>query len=467
MSDIYFSNFALEDDTDYFLYIGELKNYGLNSFLQEALSRIFNRRFKFIAIVPDIFEQYHYENLIVINPQANDLECRLGSKVCCRISARQFMQCVSTNPKIQALVKQLRHRQDNVFLYMYESLPEMSLDDLPGVSILGPGKMVAHRINNKVYQYERLADLVPIVEFRVCQGISKVLATCEDLWGPWSDGIFVTQPYSAAGANAIVARDAETISARFADDDQPYLITRYIPHEFDPTVLAVVAGEEDVFIAGVADQRIEGGSRFTGSTFPSVLPAKVIDELEAHTRTIGQWLAREGYRGIYGCDYLVDAGGDVRFLEINARKQGTTLEFCCTLEQLLPAGAPVLPELEYYAVQEGILPANTATLRGSEAPFCWGTYNYKLADSVRTNGYIPHDIFEREAFRKVARGELKKHYLILEHTGSDFVVAEGSFIGRVVALGHDHPSVAQGLQQGKNTIELTIARDKGSEKTNG
>ena len=69
MSDIYFSNFQLKENTQFFLYIGELKNYGLNTYLKKALSHIFSRKFDFISIVPDIFEQYDYENLIVIDPQ--------------------------------------------------------------------------------------------------------------------------------------------------------------------------------------------------------------------------------------------------------------------------------------------------------------------------------------------------------------------------------------------------------------
>ncbi|MBW2603667.1 MAG: hypothetical protein JRE28_05030 [Deltaproteobacteria bacterium] len=80
MSDIYFSNFQLEEDTEYFFYIGELKNYGLNTYLKEALSHIFSRKFDFISIVPDIFEQYDYENLIVINPQLEKYT------PCCRFS---------------------------------------------------------------------------------------------------------------------------------------------------------------------------------------------------------------------------------------------------------------------------------------------------------------------------------------------------------------------------------------------
>lgn len=49
--------------------------------------------------------------------------------------------------------------------------------------------------------------------------------------------------------------------------------------------------------------------------------------------------------------------------------------------------------------------------------------------------------------------------MILEHIGNDFVVAQGSFLGRVVALGHDHFSVQQGIRLGKKTIELTIGEN--------
>ena len=37
MSEIYFSNYQLQDNVHYFLYIGELKNYGLNIFLKGSL----------------------------------------------------------------------------------------------------------------------------------------------------------------------------------------------------------------------------------------------------------------------------------------------------------------------------------------------------------------------------------------------------------------------------------------------
>lgn len=466
MPSIHFSNFQLEEDTEYFFYIGELKNYGLNHFLREALARSFNRKFDFIAIVPDIAEQYNYDNLIVINPLINTYACEYGANVNCRVSAREFMAAVSENQQVRSLIRQVRRRQPEVFLYMYESLAEMTLDEMDGVSILGPDKEVARKCNNKRFQLTELAHAVPVVDFKICRGYRELIDTTDTLWDRWTDGIFVTKEYSAAGINSIVAESRTDISDKFYGQDVNYIISRFMPHVLDPTVLAVVAGEDEVFIAGTADQRIENGNRFTGSVFPTTAAPAHVRELEEHTRAVGSWLATQGYRGIFGCDYIITESGDIRFLEINARKQGTTLEFCCTLEQELPDKAPNLPELEFFAVTEGLFPANAREMGTPRGPLHWGTYNYKIHEPVKTESYIPQGAGEREAFRKVARGNLKKDFQILEHTGSDFVIAEGAFIGRIVALGHDHGSVTQGIRQGCKTIELTFTKEFATEKQN-
>jgi len=456
MSAICFSNYHLQDNVHYFLYIGELKNYGLNIFLKESLSRIENRQYDFISIVPDIFEQYDYENLIVVNPEAEDYTCRYGRSVSCRIPANKFLLSVSENRQVRALVQELLGRQGNLYIYMYESMPEMTLDAIPGVSILGPDSHIASKLNSKVYQYQHLKDLIPVVDFAICSGLNDLIKTTDKLWRLWKDGIFVSLEYSAAGANSIIARSSRDIIKRFHEENETYLISRNIPHNYDPTVLAVVANEKDVYIAGVADQRIEKGTRFTGSTFPTNLSDETVGILNTITRIVGKWLVKEGYRGIYGCDFLVDHAGKVFFLEVNARKQGTTMEFCCTLEQNLPLGSPMLPELEYYAVTHGRFPDNIVEMQDNLKNICWGTYNYKIDNMVSTEGYIPQHSREREAFRKVAANRLQKDFLILEHIGNDFIVAQGSFLGRIVAIGHDQSGVQQGLKLGQKTIELTI-----------
>jgi hypothetical protein len=364
------------------------------------------------------------------------------------------------------LVRELRNRQDHVHIYMYESFPEMTLDKIPDVSILGPGSDVAHKMNSKINQYTQLSGLLPMPEYRVCNSLTHLVETTEKLWNKWSDGIFVTEEYSAAGAKSIVAKGTDDIHSKFKSENLQYLISRYMPHEDDPTVLAVVANEKDVYVAGVADQRIEQGNRFTGSTYPSKLPPDIVAKLWDFTRTAGRWLGSNGYRGIFGCDYIVNNQKEIHFLEINARKQGTTMEFCCTLEQSLPKGSPMLPELEYWAVTRNRFPDNTVELTSKPKKIHWGTYNYKMQKMVHTNGYVPQSSYERETFKKVANGFLNKDYIILEHIGSDFVVAQGTFIGRIVSLGLDFDAVTEGLNQGLEKLQMSFCDETNPEIIN-
>jgi len=459
MSEVYYKNYRLDPETRYFLYVGELKNYGLNIYLKDALSRHYRCPVDFIAVVPDILEQYDYANIAVINPVARENFLNVRQKYSCRVPGPTFMQAVSESPRVIKLIKELLQRQDQVYIYMYESYREMTLDDIDGVSILGPTSRIANRLNNKIYQYEHFQDVVPIPEYRVCRGLDDLKATTADLWPVWKDGIFVTTAYSAAGTNSVIAYSWADITAKFRSGDYLYLVSRYHPHRYDPTVLAVVANESEVYVAGAADQRIEGGNRFTGSTYPSVLPETIQAELFALTRQAGCRLGREGYRGIFGCDYVVDDQNRILFVEVNARKQGTTLEFCCTLEQLLPPGAPMLPELEYHAVVKNRFPAETRELPPAfKGDICWGTYNLKLTEDTCVAGFMPFCGDERQCFDLAIREKRPRQFVILEHIGNDFVIAAGSFLGRIVALGQDHASVQAGLRQGRKMLEATIAQ---------
>ena len=458
MSDVYFSNCQLKKNTHYFLYIGSIKNYGLNIFLKEALSKIYRREFDFISIVQDVFAHYPYPNLMVVNPLVEEFSRSLGRKASCRVPTRIFLSSVSRNRRVQELVQMLLDRQKKLYIYMYESLPEMNFDQLPGVSIIGPDSKISERLNSKIFQYNACKRFLPMVDYRICDGLDELLKTTNKLWPNWTEGIFVSEEYSAGGLKSIVAHNPDDILIKFEGKRQNYLISRYIPHDSDPTVLGVVANENDIYIAGIADQFIEHDTRFVGSVFPTVLEKTLVTQLEQYTRKVGQWLAIEGFRGIFGCDYLVDAQGRIFFLEVNARKQGTAMEFCCTLENMLPKGSAMLPELEYYAVFQERFPEHTLEMQNKVKNIHWATHNFKTYGMVNTGSTISCHASERKAFRQLAENRVKQDVLIFDHLGSGLVVAEKSFLARIVALGKNRSSVLNGLEQGKKNIESTISK---------
>ncbi len=454
--DVVFSNFRYDPACYYFFYIGEQKAYGLNHFLAETLQRRHpERQVRFVAIIPDLCVQYYERNIMVINPEADGpAAARTGGTVG-RARIASFMAAVSSSPTLRRLIDRILAGQDELYLSLFESVAEMTLDEIPGVSLLGPDKKVARHWNSKLVQFAELCGIVQLVDGEICHGRQELLARTAALRARWQDGIFVSAAYSAAGANSAVTASQQEVAGRFPAEEGDYLISRYIPHELDPTVLAVVANAEDVYIAGIADQHIVDGNRFVGSSFPSKVTASQGEELRRQTIAAGRALGRAGYRGIFGCDYLIDHQGKVWFLEINARKQGTTFEFCCTLENSLPPGSPSLLELEYHAVRHGIFPPGAMDMGEGGGRLHWRTYNHKLTTMAETTAYIPQNTRERESFARVAAGELAMDYVVVEHLGAPLTVRPGTFLARVIAAAESHDKVTLGLFQGMAQIRQT------------
>lgn len=454
--DVLFSDVKLEDDTDYFIYVGELKTDGLNQFVKENLSRIYNKKFDYISIIPDVMESYPHRNILVINPLAGNLYSQTRKKFSCRMSPGDFAGVVSYSGTVLDLVRMLVKKQGRLYVHVFESLPELTFTRMPGVVLLGPGGQVASMWNNKLYQLQMLKDAVPVIDYKICSGMREMLDSIEQGLRTWPDGVFVSQPYSAAGTNSFIIRSVEELRNKLPLPQSTYFISRYVAHEFDPTVLGVVGNEEDVFIAAIADQEIENGNMFRGSTYPSVLSFKIQLEIKEHTRTVGRILGRSGYRGIFGCDYIVNDSGEIFFVEVNARKQGTTMEMCCTLENLLPDESPSLMELEYYAVTQNRLPSNKVEIKDAISDLNWRTYNFKVDREVMTRYFLPLEEDERELFRQVKRNGIEHKMIIMEHVGHGCSIKPGSFLGRVVAVSRNREILDREIRLGRQLLEESI-----------
>ncbi|MFO8032676.1 MAG: ATP-grasp domain-containing protein [Desulfohalobiaceae bacterium] len=462
--DLLHCRLQLEANTEYFLYIGELKSDCLNQFLQEALSRKYGKKFSFISIIPDVLSCYPDKNLLVLNPESRKLSAGKGHRVNSRTSARTFASQVSNSSRIQALVQDLLQSQGRLFLHVYESVPELTLANLPGVTLLGPDPEIASLWNNKLHQLQTLQQTTaPVIDFRICTSRKELLQTTAGLWPKWQQGLFISQPYSAAGMNSFLAYSQRELEKIQLPADSSFLVSRYIPHQADPTVLGVVAGPDQVFIAMVADQDIQEGNKFKGSSFPSALSAEIQQELQEQSREVGSCLGQSGYKGIFGCDFIVDDQGKLHFVEVNARKQGTTMEMCCTLENLLPAGAPNLLELELYAVTQGRLPKGTQELQEAAPALCWRTYNYKTESRIWLQENLRQEQDERELFRQVARGQQEQGLLILEHPGAGVQAEPGTFVGRVVAVSSRKGFLEPAIKRGRQSIANSIQTLEGQE----
>ncbi|NJB67274.1 hypothetical protein GGQ74_000914 [Desulfobaculum xiamenense] len=455
---MYYQNVRLDPDAFHFVYVGEAKACCLNHFVWQGLSRILGRSVGWVSIVPDILGDYRWGNVAVLNPQAERLRWATGRGVSMRVPMAEFAARVGREPAVRRLVERLLARQGQLPVWMFESRPELSLCRMPGVSLVGPQPSIVSAVNDKTWQYAAFAGLMPLAEHRICTGCGEMLRLAEEMRPSCPDGVFVSMAYSAGGGASMVTRSSAECAARFVDPSARYLVSRYIPHVFDPTVLGVVANDSDVYIAGVADMTIEHGNAFRGSCHPSLLPPDIQENLRALTTIVGRRLGSLGFRGIFGCDYIVDAAGRIHFIEVNPRKQGTTMEFCCTLERTLPPGAANLFELEYHAVTRGEFPDNTVEPDHFAAPrFFWGTWNHKTERDEITKVGVPQHMTERELFALVDGGGVAGH-VVREHVGGGMLVRAGTFLGRVVAVGQTREAMLAELAVGRMRLRESIAR---------
>ena len=448
---IRFLNFKYDKNKYYFILISELRAYGLGHFFKEAINKallIPLYKIEFITIAPDVFEQYNYNNLIIVNSVKTNTNTRKTQD--------DFINDISNNKYINHLINNLiLKNQDKLYLYMFESNKYLTLHKQENVILIGPDSNIVKQLSNKVSLYEIFHHIVPMADYIVVYGYKELLDKSKNLLKKYHK-IFISLQNSAAGINSIICDDIKTIKARFEQNKEDiFLLTNYIEHISDPTSLGVVINENEVYIAGLADQNINGTS-FVGSIFPSKLDKTIQNNIINLSRKIGKKMATLGYRGIFGCDFIVTKDKKIFFIETNPRKQGTTMEFCCTLKTNLPKNAPNLPEIEFYAINQNKKAPNIKEPYFFNTNIFWGTYNEKMKNKIQTYSYLPQQRSEIDMFLSVAHNKLKKEYMILEHVGENLILNKGSFLGRVIATGKSYKDVEDGINMGRKMLQFTI-----------
>jgi len=460
----YFCRLSPCRDVLRFLYVGEVKGLGLAEYLATALARVKKRPVSCLAIVPDRLQHYPDMDLIAVSPShplQNHLQETAGHPVSYRIAASCFASTVSRHPRIREIVQEIVDRQGELPLFMFESVPEMTLDELAGVILYGPDKELAHRLNHKGVQVDLLAGSVPMAEHRRCADLEEAVSVAQELFPSWRHGIFVSRPYSAAGSASAIVHSGRELAHTFSTGEGEVILSRYHPHEHDPTVLGVAGADGQVFIAGIADQRIEDGNRFVGSSWPTRLNSTLRHELYQYTRRVGEVIGKQGYRGIFGCDYIITTAGKVLFIELNARKQGTTLEFCHALHHILSPDTPSLVELELQAVTGRPFSSSAKEPHPDTVPpFAWATDNRKVFRTCRTRACLFAQPTEKELFRQVAAGHRESGAVVLDHVGAGRVLLPGTFLARTVAVGRTLDAATGELKKARRRIIDTLVPEK-------
>lgn len=137
---------------------------------------------------------------------------------------------------------------------------------------------------------------------------------------------------ASGGVGIALARTPEEVEANWpAEPDRFVAVAPYLsdatPVNFsgcvwaDGTVRLHPVSVQLIGISGCTDRPFG----YCGNDFAAAatLDPRELEEIDTLGKTVGRWLHREGYLGVFGLDALVSQG-DVRFTEINARFQGSS-----------------------------------------------------------------------------------------------------------------------------------------------
>lgn len=139
---------------------------------------------------------------------------------------------------------------------------------------------------------------------------------------------------SDGGAGIVLANDPKDLERIAPRHNDSFLAAcRFYPEAIPLNLNACVYPNGEVALHAASIQIIGHPDLTTrkfgycGNDFGAIrdLPNQHIEAFEQHTKTIGNWLAKHGYRGAFGVDALLDEkSGDFRIVEINPRFQGST-----------------------------------------------------------------------------------------------------------------------------------------------
>lgn len=272
-----------------------------------------------------------------------------------------------------------------MFPYMMKENLE-KLKDYEGLQIIGPELDIVEELDSKTESYRSLQN----EDIRLVPGevVDSLTEACEILEGKLSNenGAFVSAETGASGSGSRHVTDTVELYDMFGDDyEGDILVQEWIePIDAVPNVLVLVDDDGGTALTA-SDQIIENGTDYAGNSYPLELDDETIDTVLEESEKIADFMSREGYRGIAGIDGIV-SDGDFYFVEINPRKNHSTVLKSVMLEQERPEHLPPLPVIEAEIIDGETYDLDKWTQNIREAGYQWDMYIVKASGGGITEG---------------------------------------------------------------------------------
>ncbi|MFP4045808.1 MAG: ATP-grasp domain-containing protein [Candidatus Aenigmatarchaeota archaeon] len=238
-----------------------------------------------------------------------------------------------------------------VLIYPYMRTPSLKEDELKKkidgeFELIAPEGKSIEVLKDKTQVYDDLKEKgVNVVEGQVVENPSEA---CDLLLEEnWENGAFVSADSGAGGSGCVHAYKPEDIRKRYQEEyfSGNLIVEKFLDVEKAPNVLMFI-DDNDSYVLSITDQIIENETEYRGNTMsPDLFAEEEEEKIKEQCKTVGSYIQDSGFRGIAGID-LLTTEDDVYFVEVNPRKNHSTVINNTMLEKTRPEGIPPLASLE-------------------------------------------------------------------------------------------------------------------------
>lgn len=417
--------YALDEDiftneVEYFFSLHGPRFEVMNQLMADSLRKKFGKEFRPIRIIHAWPSQHYNEpNYILLNRQAYELAKELHRTVVYIPEYEDINVEFSNDLFIKYLTKRLLAKQRTIYVFPFTT----AFLDLPSpdFTILGPNAELARSFDNKIHQFNLFQELgLPHNRARIFSSVQELREKLEKIIP-----CYISAAYTSGGNEGGLIYSREMLEAFLAKVRPVNRMNYFIVSDiFENIVLApnvnvLITSDEKVYVLVLTDQILQG-NRYLGNIYPSAVQEDQKKQIYDMTYRVGEYLADQGYRGLFGCDFLINSSGDIVIVDLNPRHQGgyacnglmlqeygislTDIELSSFSDELIDLSQSKLDKYLGFAWSHSkIIPHEAGqVVRGEyqhqaiEAPFAnigesFATVFYE-AGSVFVNGYIGYQV---------------------------------------------------------------------------
>jgi len=315
-----------KNDYNYFFTLLSNRFELINKRLADLLEIKYNKKFKPIYILqaqPNKF--FRKENYIILNKRSKELKVKSKILNLIYLQDAEDLNVEFVNSSfVKKIIKKIVKKQDKLFLISFTSFGLENINKK--IMNIGPNATIVAKYENKIEQIKLFKKLkLSVNETKIYKDVNQLLKNKKLIFP-----LYLSPSYTSGGheSGSIFKReDIIKLKDKFrsCNKKDKIFVARFIEKvKLSPNGTAMVVAKNKTVPLFISDQILRNNVHL-GNIYPSKVSHKNKKEIIDTIIKVGNFLSRCGFRGLFGCDFIIDDKDDCFIVDLNSRRQASYL----------------------------------------------------------------------------------------------------------------------------------------------